>query len=341
MYAIAYENRILLTQPKWNPKMFNSVLEDELDIKSTLQLSDEIKVPITIEFEKPAQRQNGTKDVLTEVQREEQQPVIEETTNEQKLDENGNPIFQTVIITETITREEQQPVIDETTNEQKLDENGNPIFQTVIVTETITREEQQPVIEETTNKQKLDENGNPIFQTVIITETITTQEPVYETYMETKQAKILPCREIYPSYNLKIEWLSGPIFQIDENLVIATYEAKPLDLDIAKGNLIDKLPSARYAKEVQSINIELNDLVLTISTDRETRAVYANKLIGMGENTINWKFPEGWLTLNKADLEYIIQQIDLAVQEAFDWELSKLNEIKVCKTLEEIDKIVI
>jgi hypothetical protein len=61
----------------------------------------------------------------------------------------------------------------------------------------------------------------------------------------------------------------------------------------------------------------------------------------MGENTINWKFPEGWLTLNKADLEYIIQQIDLAVQEAFDWELSKINEIKVCKTLEEIDKIVI
>jgi len=271
MYAIAYENRILLTQPKWNPKMFNSVLEDELDIKSTLQLSDEIKVPITIEFEKPAQRQNGTKDVLTEVQREEEQPVIDETTNEQKLDENGNPIFQTVIVTETIT----------------------------------------------------------------------TQEPVYETYMETKQAKILPCREIYPSYNLKIEWLSGPIFQIDENLVIATYEVKPLDLDVAKGNLIDKLPSARYAKEVQSINIELNDLVLTIITDRETRAVYANKLIGMGENTINWKFPEGWLTLNKADLEYIIQQIDLAVQEAFDWELSKLNEIKVCKTLEEIDRIVI
>lgn len=271
MYAIVYENSVILTQPKWNPRMFNSVLEDECGIQPKLQLSDEIKVPIIFEFEKESQRQNGTKDVLKEIQREEQQPLIDETTKEQKLDENGNPIFHTVIVTETIT----------------------------------------------------------------------TQEPVFESYKETKQAKISPCREIYPSYNSKIEWLSGPIFQIEENLVIANYEAKPLDLDVAKGNLIDKLPAARYAKEVQSINIELNDLVLTISTDRETRSTYANKLIGMGENAINWKFPEGWLTLNKNDLEYIIRQIDLAVQEAFDWELSKLNEIKVCKTLEELDKIVI
>ena len=271
MYAIAYENRILLTQPRWNPKMFNSVLEDEFGIKFTLQLSDEIKIPITIEFEKSAQRQAGTKDVSKEVQREEQQPVIDETTNEQKLDENGNPVFQTVVVTETVV----------------------------------------------------------------------TQEPLYETYMETKQVKILPCREIYPSHNPKIQWLSGPNFQIDDNIVIANYETKPLDLDVAKGNLIDKLPSARYAKEIKSINITLNDLVLTINTDRETRAIYANKLIGMGENNINWKFSEGWMTLNKADLEYIIQQIDFSVQEAFDWELSKLNEIKVCKTLEELDKIVI
>ena len=271
MYAIVYENRILLTQPRWNPKMFNSVLEDELGIKSTLQLSDEIKIPITIEFEKPAQRLIGTNDVSTEVQREEQQPVIDETTNEQKLDENGNPVFQTVVVTETII----------------------------------------------------------------------TQEPVYEAYMEAKQAKILPCREIFPSHNPKIEWLSGPIFEIDGDLVTATYEVKPLDLDVAKGNLIDKLPAARYAKEIKSISIPLNDLVLTVSTDRETRAIYANKLIGMGETIINWKFSEGWTTLNKADLEYIIQQIDFAVQEAFDWELSKLNEIKVCKTLEEIDKVVI
>jgi len=63
--------------------------------------------------------------------------------------------------------------------------------------------------------------------------------------------------------------------------------------------------------------------------------------LAIGENTINFKFKEGWINLSKADLEYIIQQIDFAVQEAFDWELSKTNEINACKTHEEINNIVL
>ena len=153
--------------------------------------------------------------------------------------------------------------------------------------------------------------------------------------------KILRVITNYPEYNPKIEWLDGPNYTVTEDNVVANYTVKPLDIIIAKGNLIDKLPALRYEREKKSIDITVQDLNLNISTDRETRSTFTNKLLAIGENTINFKFQEGWLNLSKADLEYIIQQIDFAVQEAFDWELSKTNEINACQTHEEINNIVL
>lgn len=144
-----------------------------------------------------------------------------------------------------------------------------------------------------------------------------------------------------PEFNPKIEWLDGPNYTITDENVVANYVVKSLAIDIAKGNLIDKLPALRYEKEKKNINITLQNTNLNISTDRETRALFTNKLLAIGDETINFKFKEGWFNLTKADLEYIIQQIDFAVQEAFDWELSKTNEINACKTLEEINNIVL
>ena len=40
-------------------------------------------------------------------------------------------------------------------------------------------------------------------------------------------------------------------------------------------------------------------------------------------------------------MEYILAQIDTKVQEAFDWELSKLNEIESCETKEAVYNVVI
>jgi len=156
-----------------------------------------------------------------------------------------------------------------------------------------------------------------------------------------ENTKILKVYLNTPEYNPKIEWLDGPNYTVTEDNVVANYTVKPLDIIIAKGNLIDKLPALRYEREKKSIDITVQDLNLNISTDRETRSTFTNKLLAIGENTINFKFQEGWLNLSKADLEYIIQQIDFAVQEAFDWELSKTNEINSCKTLEEINNIVL
>jgi hypothetical protein len=154
-----------------------------------------------------------------------------------------------------------------------------------------------------------------------------------------ENTKILKIIDQRPEFNPKIEWLDGPNYVVIESFVATNYFVKPLDLSIAKGNLINQLPALRYEREKKSVDITLQDLKITLPTDRETRAVFTNKLLAIGENSINFKFQEGWLNLSKADLEFIVQQIDVTVQETFDWELSKMNEINACKNLEEIKKI--
>ena len=72
-----------------------------------------------------------------------------------------------------------------------------------------------------------------------------------------ENTKILKVSVTTPEYNPKIEWLDGPIFDIQENIVNANYTVKPLDLIIAKGNLISKLPSIRYEKEKKNIDIQI------------------------------------------------------------------------------------
>jgi hypothetical protein len=142
-----------------------------------------------------------------------------------------------------------------------------------------------------------------------------------------------------PDYNEKIEWLDGPIYDIVENTVVASFTKKPLELSIAKDNLKKLLPQARYAREVKRHSIELLSGVKNFMVDRETRTALAQKLQTIGDSTVNWKFEHGWEQLSKSDIEMVLAQIDQSVQDAYDWEYAKTLEIENCQTLDEIDAI--
>jgi hypothetical protein len=156
-----------------------------------------------------------------------------------------------------------------------------------------------------------------------------------------EDTKVLNYYEVKPDYNARIEWLDGPIYEILSDSVVATYIKKPLDMSIAKDNLKKLLPQARYSKEVKLLNISVQDELHTIKTDRETRTLLSTKLDTIGEGTVNWKFGDKWLTLNKSEIEEIMRQIDQQVQHAFDWEYAKTLEIDACETLDDIEKIKI
>jgi len=62
----------------------------------------------------------------------------------------------------------------------------------------------------------------------------------------------------------------------------------------------------------------------------------------MGENdTVNWKFPEGWLTLTKVELGAAVSAGAAHIQGSFDWEKAKIEEIEAAETVEVLDAIVI
>jgi hypothetical protein len=59
------------------------------------------------------------------------------------------------------------------------------------------------------------------------------------------------------------------------------------------------------------------------------------------DDTANWKFPEGWLTLTKDDLASVVTAADAYVQGVFDWEKTINDEIDAAETAEELHAIEI
>ena len=57
-----------------------------------------------------------------------------------------------------------------------------------------------------------------------------------------EDTKILKYFDLKPNYNGRTEWIDGPVYEITNNHVVGNYVVKPLDLDIAKGNLKNQLP---------------------------------------------------------------------------------------------------
>jgi hypothetical protein len=167
-----------------------------------------------------------------------------------------------------------------------------------------------------------------------------------------EDTKILAIAEIKPEYNPKIEELVGPTWEIYDPqtntkpeytsmVAIATYTVKPLLLEIAQANLKQQLSSERKLREIKNVKLTVQNQEVTVSTDKDSRSVLAAKILSIGEGTVKWKFPECWMDLNKTDLEFIVSEIDKVVQDAFDWEFSKLNEIQSAQNHEEINNIII
>jgi hypothetical protein len=86
----------------------------------------------------------------------------------------------------------------------------------------------------------------------------------------------------------------------------------------------------------------IQDLEVTLDTSRDGRNVFIQKYTLMGEDdVVNWKFPEGWLTLTKTELGVAVATGAAHIQGAFDWEKAKVEEIEAAETVEALNAIVI
>ena len=54
----------------------------------------------------------------------------------------------------------------------------------------------------------------------------------------------------------------------------------------------------------------------------------------------NYKFKNTWLEISEENLQYIISEINKVVQEAYDWELLKIQEVDACETIDDVYNII-
>ncbi len=122
--------------------------------------------------------------------------------------------------------------------------------------------------------------------------------------------------------------------------VLLTYPIIDKTLEEVKELRKQEVSPYRREKENTTISVNLNGTSVEVSTSREERLLLASKL-SAAPGPHNFKFSNTWLEITIEQLQTIVSEIDVKVQEAFDWELSKLQEIDACETIDSVYDVVI
>jgi hypothetical protein len=139
-----------------------------------------------------------------------------------------------------------------------------------------------------------------------------------------------------------VQYHYGPLWDLSGDVVVANYEIHELQIELARNNFKALAAHERYKKEVSSVKVTVQSTEVTCDTSRDGRNIFLQKYSLMGENdTSNWKFPEGWLTLTKSDLGQIVLAGATHIQSAFDWEKNISDQIDAAQTAEELNAIEI
>jgi hypothetical protein len=157
-----------------------------------------------------------------------------------------------------------------------------------------------------------------------------------------EHAKIMQVEEIKPELNALVEYYYGPLWDITETKAIANYEVHDTPIESARYNLKQLAAQERYKKEILGATVTIQEQTVTIDTNRGAKDVFVQKYLLMAESdTVNWKFPETWLTLTKTDLSLAVQAGAQYIQSCFDWELNITEQIDLAETKEQLLAIVI
>ena len=148
-----------------------------------------------------------------------------------------------------------------------------------------------------------------------------------------------------PGYDSKYYNLGNFTWEVieEDNVPIKvklTYPLVERSIEEVKYSRKQEVTAYRKEKENKIISLTINETEIKIATSREERLILASKL-SASPGLHNYKFSNTWLEITTENLQYVIGEIDKVVQSAYDWELSKLQEIDACQTLGEIYNVII
>lgn len=159
----------------------------------------------------------------------------------------------------------------------------------------------------------------------------------------TDQIEIFPITNLEtPSYDPTYEQLNGPFWTFADDSAIGAYTVSAKPLDTIKNDLMSLAAAERYKKEVAGTKATVQGKEVFVDTSRDGRNVFIQKYMMMNDtDTVQWKFPDCWLTLTKLDLAAVISAGANHIEQQFVWEQSIVSQIEAAETVEQLKAIII
>lgn len=166
--------------------------------------------------------------------------------------------------------------------------------------------------------------------------------PVEQGYIDIGEGfEIFPVSLEEPALDLTYQHPAGPFWTYENNVAIGTYTSYNLDINIVKANLKSIAAAERYRKECLGTTATVQDTVVSLTTDRDTRGQYAELLNTVGDGTINYKTSNNFLLLSFSDIQIIVTAVHDYIQLQFDWEKIIYDSIDTATTIDELKEIEI
>lgn len=152
--------------------------------------------------------------------------------------------------------------------------------------------------------------------------------------------EIFPATVTAPEHDPLYHALAGPFWTFTNNVATGTYNKIDKKLDHIKADLKSLTATERYKKENTPFKMIVQNIEVTIDASRDNRNIFVQKYSFMNDNeTVNWKFPETWLTLTKSELGSIVFAGANHIQTQFDWEVSVSQQIDNATTIDQLKSI--
>lgn len=156
---------------------------------------------------------------------------------------------------------------------------------------------------------------------------------------------LLPIEKVIPEHDPKYHNIGNLTWEIieEDNIPVKVRFTYPIvDKTLEEVKIIRKQEVSPYRREKENtiITLDINGTSVQISTSREERLMLASKL-SAAPGPHNFKFANTWLEVTTENLQTIISEIDKVVQDAYDWELAKLQEIDACETIDEVYDVIV
>jgi len=148
--------------------------------------------------------------------------------------------------------------------------------------------------------------------------------------------------DITPRYDSLWHTLAGPFYTYEEQFdgtigAIVTHTVTDNTVDGVRPYLKQQVAAERYRRENLGTTAVVQGQTVSVDTSRDNRNTIVQAFLLMSDtDTVNWKFPEGFLNLTYTDVESVVRAGALYVQAQFNWEVAKNIELDSCTTLDDL-----